>query len=292
MINTIDSPYIHAATSDNFKLMVLDNSKAGPVLVNFWSRKAGPSLRQYPVLDKIIHHYNRRLLLVNIDTENEFIVTREYGITSVPVLKLFRDGQVVKSWHGYQSEDDLRKRLDLYVTRDSDQVLANAIRHYAQGEQSEAYLMITNAIMEDPVNPRLPLALCKLLKHEKRYEEALTLINSLPVDLRGNPEIAQQKAILEFFVEADLTQNIDALIKRVANVPADLKAKQQLAVHYVIQQQYEPALQQLADIMESDPAYNDNYARKAMLKLFDILGAENALVTQYRPLLKRYTYSS
>lgn len=29
-----------------------------------------------------------------------------------------------------------------------------------------------------------------------------------------------------------------------------------------------------------------------MLKLFDILGAENALVTQYRPLLKRYTYGS
>jgi putative thioredoxin len=258
MINTVDSPYIHAANAENFKLMVLDNSKAGPVLVNFWSRKAGPCLRQYPVLDKIIHHYDGRLLLVNIDTENEFIITGEYGITSVPTLKLFRDGRVIKTWHGYQSEDDLRKLLDLYVTRDSDQVLANAIRHYAQGKQSEAYLMITNAIMEDAVNPRLPLALCKLLKHEKRYDEALTLINSLPAGLRGNPEIAQQKAILEFFAEADLTQDIGALVKRVANAPDDLRAKQQLAVHCIIQQQYEPALQQLADIMESDPAYNDN----------------------------------
>ena len=105
MIETIDSPYIHAAVADNFKSLVLDNSNQGPVLVNFWSKKAGPCLRQYPVLDKLIHHYGGRVLLVNIDTEKEIVITKEYGITSVPTWKLFRDGRVVETWHGYQSEE-------------------------------------------------------------------------------------------------------------------------------------------------------------------------------------------
>ena len=104
MIESIDSPYIHAANSDNFKSMVLDNSRKGPVLVNFWSRKAGPCLRLYPVLDKLVHQLKGRFLLVNIDVDNEFVVTREYGIKSVPTLKLFRNGVVVESKHGYQSE--------------------------------------------------------------------------------------------------------------------------------------------------------------------------------------------
>ena len=71
MIDSIDSPYIIAATSNNFKPLVIENSKQGPVLVNFWSQKAGPSLRQYPVLDQIVHHYDGRLLLINVDADTE-----------------------------------------------------------------------------------------------------------------------------------------------------------------------------------------------------------------------------
>lgn len=84
MIDSLSSPYIHTATSNNFNSMVLENSHKGPVLVNFWSKNAGPCLRQYPLLDQIIHHYDGRVLLINIDSETEVIITKQYGITSVP----------------------------------------------------------------------------------------------------------------------------------------------------------------------------------------------------------------
>ena len=38
--------------SDVFEALEFENSKLGPVLVDFWSRKAGPSIRLCPVLDK------------------------------------------------------------------------------------------------------------------------------------------------------------------------------------------------------------------------------------------------
>jgi putative thioredoxin len=290
MIETIDSPYIHAANADNFQSLVLDNSSRGPVLVNFWSKKAGPSLRQYPILDKIIHHYGGRILLVNIDTEKEIILTKNYGITSVPTLKLFRDEQVVETWHGYQSEEDLLKVLDNYIARESDEELARAIQIYTEGRTTEAYEMIANAIVNDPVNPRLPLAMCKLLKHEERYEEALKVINALPAPIRNNAEITRFHDLLSFYIDIEPSRNIAELNALLEASPQDWAIKQQLIAHYVIQQQFEQALEQLANIMETEPGYSDNYAQKAMLRLFNLLGPGHPLVATYRPALRRYTH--
>lgn len=290
MIDTLESPYIHAATADNFTSLVLDNSKLGPVLVNFWSRKAGPCLRQYPILDKMIHHYEGRVLLVNIDTESDHKISREYGITSVPTLKLFRDGRVVQTWHGFQSEEDLAKLLDIYVARESDQSLAQAIHLYSEGKSVEAYEMIAEAIVSDPINPRLPLTMCKLLKHEERYEEALKLIDTLPDDIRNNHEIVQIYDLLGFHLDVDPSNEMSAIITRVESYPDDIEARIQLVAWYVIQQKFEEALNELVKLMDIEPGYNDNYAQKAMLKIFNILGPENTLVTQFRPNLKRYTH--
>lgn len=159
MIESIESDYIHDGNADNFTALVIDNSKLGPVLVNFWSRAAGPCLRQYPILDKLVHEYNGRLLLINIDTEKEIIVSKNYGIASVPTLKLIRFGEVVATLHGFQSESDLRNVVDKYVTRDSDKVIEQAIQEYSQGNQAKSYQLLSDAIIDDQINPRLPLTI-------------------------------------------------------------------------------------------------------------------------------------
>lgn len=290
MIETIESPYIHAATADNFKALVLDNSRLGPVLVNFWSRKAGPCLRQYPILDQLIHHYGGRVLLINIDTESDHVIPREYGITSVPTLKLFRDEHVVESWHGYQSKEDLEKTLNNYVARDSDQVLAHAIQLYAEGNTTEAYEMIAEAIVNDPMNPRLPLTMCKLLKHEERYSDALKLLATLPDDIRNNHEINQFHDLLSFYLDIEPPTDIAAAIAQVESTPDDMAARRRLVACYVTQQMYEEALNELVYVMETEPAFQENYAQKAMLKIFNILGNNDTLVAKFRPNLKRYTH--
>jgi len=290
MIESIDSPYIIEATSNNYRPLVIENSRQGPVLVNFWSKKAGPSLRQYPILDQIVHHYDGRLLLINVNADTEVAITREYGITSVPTLKLYRHEQVVATLHGFQSEEDLLKVLEQYVARDSDLTLAGAIRLYTEGKKTEAYETIANAIVEDPVNPRLPLTFCKLLKHEERYKEALALIDALPPNIRNNTEVAQLHDLLTFHRDVDSSRNIDGLVNQIERQPEELEPRQQLTAQYVVKQQHEEALKQLVDMMEIDPGYEDNYARSAMLKVFNILGSDHVLVKEFRPSLKRYAH--
>jgi len=291
--DTLDSPYIHSAGSNNFAAMVLENSHAGPVLVNFWSEKAGPCLRQYPILDKLVYHYGGRLLLVNIDADTEIKITKEYGIASVPTLKLFRHGRIIETLHGYQSETDLQQVLDRHVSRESDNALAQAIEQYAQGKHAQAYEMIAEAIVADPDNPRLPLALCKLLKHEGRYQEASTLLSNLPATIAGDRGIIELQAQLEFFAiaasSADSGQDTALLEKQAAASADNSELKRQLSAHYVVQQNYAQALATLAQIMENDQSYDDDYARRAMLKIFVLLDEGDELISQYRPLLRRYS---
>lgn len=289
-IQTIDSPFVHAASQENFAALVLDNSSKGPVLVNFWSRKAGPCLRQYPVLDKVIHGYKGRVLLVNIDIDHEFVIPKEYGITSVPTLKLFRDREVVETRHGYQSENDLQAMLDNYIERDSDALLAQAIQHYAQKNPTLAYQVLTDAIVDDPENPRLPLAMGKMLKYEQRYDDALKLLLALPADLQKNTEIMLYRNLLSFYLEIDPQDGIEVLMSRITDNPDDLSARQQLAAHFTIDLQYEQALQQLVEIMDIDQSYQDDFAQSAMLKLFTIVGSTSPLIAKYRNHLRRYRH--
>ncbi len=290
MIETIDSPYIHVANSENFHSLVLENSNQGPVLVNFWSKKAGPCLRQYPILDKVIWHYDGRVLLVNIDTETEFIVTKEYGITSVPTIKLFRNTKAAETRHGYQSEHDLMLLLEKYVARDSDRCIPQAMKFYAENKRENAYETLTDAIVKDPDSPRLPLVLCKFLKQEKRYNEAMTILQSLPDTIRKNPEITQLYDLLWFFCDIDTRQDVHTFVSRVENNTNDLEARQQIVNHSVFYQQFEQALEELVNIIDNNKGYNNNYAQKAMLKLFNIIGEKSPLVSKYRPYLKRYTH--
>jgi len=288
--DTLDSAHIHSATAENFTAMVLENSHAGPVLVNFWSEKAGPCLRQYPILDKLVYHYGGRLLLVNVDADSEVKITKEYGISSVPTLKLFRHGQIIESLHGYQSETDLQQILNQHVSQESDQALAQAIERYAQGEHTQAYEMITEAIVADPLNPRLPLALCKLLKHEGRYQEAISLISNLPADIARNRELVELQNQLEFFSIAASISDSETLEQRAAESADDLDLKKQLSSYYVMQQNYAQALATLAEIIEIERGFDEEYARKAMLKIFTLVAAEDELIGQYRPLLRCYKH--
>ena len=281
------SPWIHAAAAASFADLVLANSRRGPVLVNFWSEKAGPCLRQYPLLDKLVHHYDGRLLLINVDADREAGIAREYGVNSVPTLKLFRHGEVVETLHGYQSESDLLRCLDRHVARDSDRQLARAIEHYARGESQRAYVQITEAILDDPDNPRLPLALAKLLRHEGRTREALDLLDKLPAAVAADGDIRAFRQRLEFQVIADTIADAEDLARKAAGSD-DLNLKKQLSAQQVLADEPAQALATLAEMMAIDPHFEDDYPRKAMLGIFQLLKEEDALIGEYRPLLRRY----
>ena len=175
------SAYILDVTSDDFNKAVLSNSHKGPVMVNYWSDNAGPCLRLWPVLEKLANDYNGQFLLVNIDTNKEKQLAHDYGVNSVPTVKLFINGEVVDQIHGYDSPGSFKKMLDKYLARESDKDLALAVNEYQNGNKEAAFEQLNKLIFIDPENSRILLAYAKLLMKEEAYEQAYALLEKTPL---------------------------------------------------------------------------------------------------------------
>ncbi len=279
------SNHIYEGTRQNFVELVLDNSSRGPVLVNFWAEWAGPCHRLFPVLATLANDYGGRFLLVNVNTDEEKAVATEYGVKSLPLVKVFVRGKVVEEVHGYQPEPDLRRLIDRHVTKPSDQRIADAVRRYQGGDTEGGLQLLAQAALEDPANFRIPAVLGKLLMAQRRFDEAENLFNGLPAELREQPEISHLVSHLGFIQVARSAPDRAALETRLAADPADAEARHQLAAVALVEDDYDMALTQLLELVRHDRHYGDDAGRRGMLAVFKLLGDDGELVERYRALM-------
>ena len=101
-----ESAYILEATTENFDRLVLDNSRRGLVVVDFWAPWVGPSLRQREILSDLARRHEGRFLLVSVNTDEQKPLAERFGGRSLPSFKLFRHAELVGEYHGVQPEAD------------------------------------------------------------------------------------------------------------------------------------------------------------------------------------------
>ena len=280
-----DVPYIFEATEDNFASLVLDNSAKGPVLVNYWAPWAGPCHKLWPVLERLAAGYGGKFLLVNVNTDKQRQLARGHGVRSLPTLKLFRHRKVVEDIHGAQPEADLRRLIDKYIARQSDAMLAAAVKTYQQGDVEEAVRLLRQAEEADPDNLRIPLTLAKLLMQHGRLAEAEELLRLLPAEAQQDPEVIMLAAHLGFIRVAQGSPPIETLEQTVAADPADCEARYRLSAVKLLQDDYEGALEQLLEIMRRDRSFRNDAGRKGTLAVLQILGEDSELAKRYRSLM-------
>ena len=97
-------------TKSNFDETVLKADK--PVLLDFWASWCGPCRMQGPIIDQLAAaHSNVVFGKVNVDEEPE--LASAYGITSIPTLIIFENGQLINQVTGDTSKASLERMLGL-----------------------------------------------------------------------------------------------------------------------------------------------------------------------------------
>lgn len=89
----------------------VENAK-GAVLVDFTASWCPPCKALAPVLESVSGRYEGRAKVVKVDADENANLAARYGVTGLPNLLFFRDGEVVNQAVGYQSEEKLAALLD------------------------------------------------------------------------------------------------------------------------------------------------------------------------------------
>jgi putative thioredoxin len=189
-------------TSANFAALVLENSRKGPVLVDFWADWAGPSLRQGELLRRLARAYEGRFLLVSLNTDREKEIAHRYGVKGLPSCKLFRHGKVVEEIHGMQTEADYRALIDRHLTPLADRAQAAALAAWEAGDEDKGIQVLAEAAMAEPDNAAIPVLLAKLLIRQGRHPDAHAVLAALPPALRTRREIRRLYTHLELIMTA------------------------------------------------------------------------------------------
>jgi len=277
--------HVFQASAENFSTLVLQNSDRGPVLVYYWAPSAGPCMVLMPRLMKLAEEYGGKFLLVLLNTEDLGRMARDHGVTSIPTVKIFRQGKVVHTIHGAESDQTFRQAIDRFVARESDRAHAAGVLAYQQGNAERAYNLMAQAALDDPDNLRIPLDLAKIMMLNGDYVRAEDLLMALPQAVRESGDVSNLLAHLGFLRVAAEAPEQGVLLAELAAHPDNLEARYQLSALKLIDDDYAGALEALLEIVRRDREFRSDAGRRGMVAIFNMLGNEHELVIQYRPML-------
>ena len=94
-------------TSANFRTTV----DTGVTLVDFWAEWCAPCRMMGPVLDQLAAEYAGKAQVCKVNVDNEGGLAQEFNVSSIPMLLVMKDGQVVKQFIGVTPKTELAKAL-------------------------------------------------------------------------------------------------------------------------------------------------------------------------------------
>jgi thioredoxin 1 len=100
-------------TDANFATEVLASEK--PIMVDFWAEWCGPCRAVSPILDQIATEHSEKIDVVKLNVDLNPETAMKYQITSIPTMKVFRGGEVVKTVIGAKPKPALEADLQEFL---------------------------------------------------------------------------------------------------------------------------------------------------------------------------------
>lgn len=104
------SANVRQFTDSNFQSEVLKSDV--PVLVDFWAEWCMPCRMLGPTIDALADQFAGKVKVGKVDIDANRESSFNFGITSIPTLIVFKDGQPVKKFVGLKSQDELAAALN------------------------------------------------------------------------------------------------------------------------------------------------------------------------------------
>lgn len=278
---------------------VVQASMKQPVLVDFWAPWCGPCKQLTPALEKLVKAANGKLRLVkiNVDDPKNQPLAQQLRIQSIPAVYAFSQGQPVDGFVGALPESQLKKFVEgLPGAGAIEDTAAEAIEAgktaLAAQAWEDAATAFSTALGTEPENISALGGLARALIGMGEVEEAKEILGQIPADKAEHADVVAARSALELLeAGSQAAGNLKPLEAAVAANPNDHQARLDYAVALHGAGQQAEAIDQLLDIVKRDRKWNDEAARKQLVKIFEAMGPMDPVVVDARRRLSSILFA-
>jgi putative thioredoxin len=263
------------ATVANFETEVVEASNTVPVLVDLWAPWCGPCRALGPILEKLEVAYAGRFKLVKINTEEEQELAAAFGVRSIPMVMLLKDGQPVDGFVGALPEGQIREFLDKHVPdtapEPNDEAAEQTEAEAEPGPALSPLEKLQQDLATNPANDNARKAYVELLLKAGRTADAKLAFEPLAGKALADARIQALADWLAAAQAAPTLPAVEALQASIAANKRDFDARYALAQHHMAAQQWTAALDELLDILMRDKSWSDDRARKTFVSILELM---------------------
>ncbi len=288
----------------HFQADVIDASREVPVIVDFWATWCGPCKQLGPMIEKLVTEAGGKVKLVKIDVDKNQALAQQLRIQSIPAVYAFKDGQPVDGFVGALPESQLRAFIESLTdgtagaggeADDAGAAIAQALEQAKAmaeaGDTANAGQLYARILEHEPGNVAAAAGLARCAVMAGDVEQAKQALAALPPEAENDPDVTAARAAVELAEASAGAGDTGALQAAVDANPADHQARLDLANALYAGGQAEAALDQLLEIVRRDKEWNEEAARKQIVKIFEALGPTHPLTLAGRRRLSSVLFS-
>lgn len=303
--SNVSAPATEEAVRDTtlatFMADVIEGSKAGLVLVEFGASWCGPCKTLTPLLEKIARESNGGIRLCKIDIDRNQQIAQQMGVQSVPSVFAFVGGRPVDGFAGALPEQQIRAWLMPLLQKAGGPVaeqkamiesaLSQAAAFLAEKDLVTAQAVYADILDMDPTCAAAYAGLVRCALDGGDAAKALQMIDDAPADIAKDKALDPLRAALDLVKQAADAGPVAELERKVAASPDDHQARFDLAVALFAAGKREDAVEHLLTIVGRARSWNEDAARKQLVKFFEALGNADPLTVSARRRLSSLLFS-
>lgn len=290
---------VRDSSIETFVEDVIEASQQTPVIVDFWAPWCGPCKQLGPALEKLVRAAKGAVRMVKINVDENPELAAQMRVQSIPAVYAFFGGRPIDGFVGAQPDSQLKQWVAKLAEASGapqaptgiPEALAHAKTALTAGDLATAVTYFGAVLQRDPANADAIAGMGKCLLAEGNIDRARDLLAKLPPDAAKSADIQGLKAALEIADQAAALRPLSALQAVLAADIDDHQARIDLAVRLFALGDAAGAIDALLDSIRRDRAWNEEAARKQLLKLFEALGHTHPTTVQGRRKLSTLLFS-